>query len=123
MPCALRTRPTIVNSGAATSLARAARGGVLALLAHRNRRRVELAREPRFVPLLEQPRLAQEGTHGVARLGTHIEPVVRSLGIQLNGLVALTRKVLADVLDEPAIARARRLGDDNAERRRILATG
>ena len=48
--------------------------------------------------------------------------MVRALGVQLHGLVALTRIVLADDLDEPAIARARRFGDDNAEGRRVLAT-
>src|SRR5262245_43426323 len=123
MPCALRTRPTIVSSGAVTSLARAARRRVVGRLAHRHRRRVELAREPRLVPRLEQACLAQEGTNGITRLSANVEPVVRSLAVQLNGLVALPRKVLTNVLDEPAIARARGVGDDDAERRSILAAG
>src|SRR5262245_49833052 len=115
MPCALRTRPTIVSSGAATSLARVARRGLLARLAHGDRRRIALAREPGLVSCLEHARLAQKGTNGVARKSADIEPMVRSLGVQLNGLVALPRKVLADDLDEPAIPRARRIGDDDAE--------
>src|SRR5678816_1164388 len=123
MPCALRTRPTIVSSGAATSLARVARRGRLARFAHGDRGRIELPREPGLVSCLEHARLTQEGTDGVARKGADIEPMVRSLGVQLNGLVALPRKVLADDLDEPTIPRARRIGDDNAERRRILAAG
>src|SRR5262252_7192340 len=116
MPCALRTRPTIVSSGAATSLARVARRSLLARLAHGDGRRFQLAREPGLVSCLEHARLAQEGTDGVARKRTDIEPMVRSLGVQLNGLVALPRKVLTDDLDEPAIPRTRRIGDDNTER-------
>jgi hypothetical protein len=46
-----------------------------------------------------------------------------ALGVQLDGLIALARIVLADDLDEASVARARRLGDDNAIGRRVLAAG
>src|SRR5512143_759913 len=121
MPCALRTRPTIVRSGAVTSLARAARGGVRGRLTHRNGGRVQLARQPRLMARLEHPRLSQQGPDRVGRQGADVEPVVRSLRIELHGLVALARIVLANDLDEAAIARARRLSDHDAERRSVLA--
>src|SRR4051812_31074455 len=113
MPCALRTRPTIVRSGAVTSLARR---GVRRRFAHGDCGRVELAREPRLVARLEQPCLPEEGAHGVRRQRADIEPIIRPLAVELDGLVALARIVLADDLDEAAVPRARRLGDDDAER-------
>src|SRR5688572_5352733 len=120
MPCALRTRPTIVSSGAVT-LGRRVAGR--AALANRHGGRVELARETRLVASLEQSRLSQERTHGVARQRTVVEPIVRPLGLELNGLVALTREILPDDLDEAAIARARGFGDHDSKRWRVLPAG
>jgi len=75
------------------------------------------------MPRLQHACLPQERTDGVAGLCADVEPVVRALRIELHGLVAQPRIVLANDLDESPVARARSVGDDDTKARRILAAG
>ena len=88
MPCALRTRPTMISSGRAMSrVGRCGRPYSRApALAPRRlrrrartpaRRRVQLAAEARLVPRLEHAGLAEQRAHGVGGLRAVVEPVVR----------------------------------------------
>src|SRR5690348_2957515 len=63
IPCALRSRPTIRSSGAGapTSLR----------VAHRHVAALAPRRDALLVPGLEQPRLAEQRAHGVARQRAH----------------------------------------------------
>src|SRR5919112_841672 len=96
--------PSTVPGSAASDL------GVGARLTDRDGRGVQLSRKTRLVAELEDSRLSEKGTHRIARLSADVEPVVRALGVQLDGLVSLARIVLAYDLDEASVARARRLG-------------
>src|SRR5688572_2203094 len=81
----------------------------------RNRRPLQLLREPCFVPRLEDTRTPQERTNGVRRQRTVVEPVIGAVLLDLEAVFCLTRVVVTDDLDEPTIARARVLSDRSEE--------
>src|SRR5215207_10462990 len=76
--------------------------------------RLKLARQTCLVTLLQDSSLAEEGAHGVGRLRADVEPMVHALGVQVERLVTGPRLILADDLDELAVARALGVGDDDA---------
>src|SRR5262249_18326447 len=96
--------------------------GFLALLGHRHGRRSELTAEALLVPRLEHARLAEQRAHRVGGLRAAVEPVVHAIGLEVQRLLARTRSVLPDDLDELAVARAARVGDDDAVHGLLLAT-
>src|SRR6185436_11381190 len=121
MPCALRTRPTMISSGGELVIVLGRR--FLARLAKRNRGRRQLASEPRFVASLEHARLAKQGANRVGWLRSVVEPIVDSIAPEVERELTLSRSVLADDLDELSVARAARIGNDNTIRRLLFATG
>src|SRR6476660_8229269 len=93
IPCALRTRPTMMNAGVVIwpSL------GFLRLgLAERNRLRLQLAGEARLVTLLQHARLAEQRANRIGRLGADVEPVVDARRVEVERLVPRARLILAD---------------------------
>src|SRR5688500_10689619 len=113
MPCGLRMRPMAISSGSAMLL--------LVALRDRDGCALELLGEPGLVALLQDAGLAEQRADGVARLGAHAHPVVHALIVDDQPTFRLPGSVLADDLDELAIARALRVGDDDAVHRRLLA--
>src|SRR6187551_370065 len=111
MPCALRTRPTMMNAGVVIA---SASGFLGPGLGDRNRGRLELRRQAQLVALLEDTGLAEQRAHGVGRLRADVQPVVHALGVEVDRRVTGPRLILADDLDELAVARALRVGDDDA---------
>src|SRR6476661_1482395 len=76
-PCALRTRPTMMNAGVVI----VRWSGLVGLgLGDGDGGRLQLAREARLVTLLQDSRLAKERAHRVGRLRADVEPVVHALG-------------------------------------------
>src|SRR5437763_9395014 len=128
MPCAFRTRPTITNSASpsrwAGALMRASLGGAalgrVRALAHWHRARLERAAEPLLVTRLENARAAKQGAHRVRGQGAIVEPVVHALGLEVERSLTLTRRILADDLDELAVSWAPRVGDDDTKHRGLL---
>src|SRR5687767_14453163 len=110
MPCAFRIRPTIANSG----------DSMLLLFFYRDRGRGALRRASRFVARLQDAGAAKQRANGVGRLRADIEPVVRALGLHGERVLRLPGRILADDLDELAVARALRVGDDDAVHRGFL---
>src|SRR3546814_3404608 len=58
-----------------------------------------------------------EARNAVGRLRADTEPMVRAIGVELDALLVVLgekRVVIADPLDEAAVARAARIGDDDA---------
>src|SRR6185437_4057138 len=62
----------------------------------------------------EDAGLAEERAHRVGGLRAVVEPVIDPCRIEVERLFALTRGVLAEDLDEAPVARALRVGDDDA---------
>src|SRR5580693_1428432 len=75
--------------------------------------------ESDFVTRLEYTGAAEQRTHGVARLGADVQPVIRAGGIHLQRIF-LAWGVLADDLDETAIARALAVGDHDTVDRGVF---
>src|SRR5690348_4981198 len=122
MPCALRTRPTMIRSGGTVAMLRPLRAlFLLGALGGRNRGRVQLAAESRFVTALEEAGFAEQRPNGVGRLRAVVEPVVHAIVLEIDRLVTLPRRVLANDLDELAVARALRVGDDDTIHGLLLA--
>src|ERR1051325_10184007 len=126
-PCALRTRPTIISSGGVTSirllggfLGRRRRGG-LARLRQRHCGRGQPPRQHSLVTAFEHPRFAQQRANGVGRLRAVVEPIIGAIRSQVERLLTLTRSVLANHLDELAVARAARIGNHDPEQRLLFA--
>src|SRR5687768_16789778 len=90
-------------------------------LGERDGVRLELGGETRLVTGLEHARLAEQRAHGVARQRADVEPVVGPVGLDVQRVLRRTGRVLADDLDELAVARALGIGDDDAVRRSLLA--
>jgi len=88
----------------------------LCTLWKRNGGLLELDAEPLLVAALEDTGTAEQRSHGVAGLSAHAEPVVRPLLVDVETAFLLAGSILPDDLDELAIARALRVGDDNAVR-------
>src|SRR6185312_11480936 len=76
-----------------------------------------------LVPRLEDAGFAEERAHGVGGLSAVVEPVVDARRIEVQRLFALTRRVLAEDLDEAPVARALRVGDDDAIERLLFPPG
>src|SRR5829696_1537393 len=111
MPCALRTRPTMMNAGVVI----ASSSGLVGLdLGDRHGGRLELGGEACLVTLLQESGLPEERAHRVGRLRADVQPVVDAIGVEIERLFAGARLILADDLDELAVARALRVGDDDA---------
>src|SRR5919107_3735732 len=96
------------------------RGGVA--LRERDGVGLQLRREARLVAGLQHARLPEQRADGVARLRADVEPVVGAVGLHAQPTLALAGSVLPDDLDELPVARALRVGDDDAVDRRLLAT-
>ena len=63
---------------------------------------------------LKNSSAAQKRANSIAWLRANAEPVVGSLFVDGETTLSLTRSVLADDLDELSVARALRVGDDDA---------
>jgi hypothetical protein len=70
--------------------------------------------------LLQETGLAEERAHGVRGLGTDVEPMIDAIGIEIDRSLSRPGLILSDDLDELAIARALRIGDDDAEHRGLF---
>src|SRR5699024_7136291 len=55
----------------------------------------------------------EQGEHGLGRLGAHIEPILRPLGLHLDQTRVLLRVVLTDRFDGPTATPGPRIGDDH----------
>jgi hypothetical protein len=97
------------------------RGLLLRALGKRHGGGVQAAGEHALVARLEDAGLAQERARGVARLCADLEPVERALHVDVQRALTLTGSVLADDLEELAVARAARVGDDEAVEGGLLA--
>src|SRR3546814_3793316 len=65
---------------------------------------------------LTHARRIEEARNAVGRLRADTEPMVRAIGVELDALLVVLgekRVVIADPLDEAAVARAARIGDDD----------
>src|SRR5690242_12016347 len=91
-------------------------------LAEGNGLRLQLARETRLVTLLQHARLAQQRANRVRGLRADVEPVVDARRVEVERLVPRARLILADDLDELAVARALGVGDDDAIHGGLLTT-
>src|SRR3546814_5805694 len=66
---------------------------------------------------LTHARRIEEARNAVGLLRADTEPMVRAIGVALDALLVVLgekRVVIADPLDEAAVARAARIGDDDA---------
>jgi len=88
-------------------------GCVVLPFSHRNRRGLQLGREARFVALLQEARLAEQRADGVRGLRADVEPVIDPVHVEVQRSVARAGLILADDLDELAVARALRVGNDD----------
>src|SRR5579872_4696452 len=73
--------------------------------------------------LLDQPGIAEEAGHPLARLGADAQPMLDALFLQGHalGMAALQHRIVgAELLDEAAVARAARIGDDDRIERPLL---
>src|SRR5688572_29811472 len=91
------------------------------LLLHRHGLGSELRRETGLVAGLHDAGLSQERADGVGRLRAAIEPEVRAILVELQCLLTRPRRVLAEDLEELAVARRTAIGDDDAVGRGLLA--
>src|SRR5437773_6167413 len=64
--------------------------------------------------LLPVAGLGQDRLHGLARLRADLQPVLDTVGVDLDPRGVLLRVVQAQVLDRPAVALGARVGDDDA---------
>src|SRR6267378_2236447 len=123
IPCALRISPTIAYSGPGISsrcALGAGRGGVVRLFADWNGGSFALDSESLLVAALEDAGSPKERPDGVSGLSADAEPVIRALFVDVERTLALSGSVLPDDLDELPIARALRVGDENAVERRVF---
>jgi hypothetical protein len=84
------------------------------LLGERNGAALELGGETRLVTLLQETGLAEQRADGVRGLRADVQPMVDAVGLEVDRLVARAGLILADDLDELAVAGALRVGDDDA---------
>src|SRR5437660_1541815 len=82
-------------------------------LADRNGRCRHLAADPLLVARAQHAGLAEQRTHRVGGQRAVVEPVVGPIVFEIERRLALAGSVLPDDLDELAVARAARVGDDN----------
>src|SRR6476469_8991235 len=89
MPWALRTRPTMMNSGVVIAVS----PSVLRLVLVRDGHSLglQLVAEAGLVALLEDAGLAEQRADGVRGLRADAEPVIHAVGVQVEGLVARAR--------------------------------
>src|SRR5215207_3664093 len=73
-----------------------------------------------LVTTLENSRTAKKRANRITGLRANAKPVVRALFVDVETTLCLTRSVLADDLDELSVARALRVGDDDAVHRGFL---
>src|SRR5512140_1598443 len=105
-PCDFRNRPTMTHSGAGML-----RRGVLA---HGNGAPAALCSDTRLVTRLQHAGFPEQRADGVRRLRTDAEPIARAIRVHFQATLCNTRIVLANQLDESAIARTRGVGDHDA---------
>src|SRR5687768_2598413 len=123
IPCALRIRPTIANAWAVMLGLFVARRRGLGLkrrlflcraLGKRNCGCLQLDAKPLLMTPLQHTGATKQRANRVARLGPDAKPVVGALFVDGETTLSLTGSVLADDLDELAVARALRIGDYDA---------
>src|SRR5579872_4221002 len=126
-PCAPATTPRQTRRDAALIANSAARrrggfGGFLgARLGLRLRRRLDRRLAP--LRLRRQAGIAEEARHPVGRLRADAEPVADALFLQCHplGVVARQHRIVgADLFEKAPVARAARVGDDDAVERPLF---
>src|SRR5471032_1175956 len=93
MPCALRTRPTMMNAGGWGVMRGAPALRLVLAVAHRHGASLELLGQPRLVPLLQDTSFAKQRAHGIRGLRADIEPVVDAIAVEIERFVARGRLI------------------------------
>src|SRR5690606_25282954 len=76
--------------------------------------------QPGFMELLQHARPAQQAAHGIGGLRAVLQPFQRLFLVDLDVGRLGQRIVVADFLDETAVARRTRIGDDDAVERSLV---